>query len=128
MNILIVDDDIFFQNLISIDLLKCGHKVTFADDGRKAISALVKNSDVDAIICDVNMPVLTGPSFILSLKQIYSKKIPAIIIVSATKDGEAFMKKIDIPHDYYFEKPVDIAGLNEALTAISLGLVKSISA
>jgi chemotaxis family two-component system sensor histidine kinase/response regulator PixL len=119
MNILIVDDDIFFQNLISIDLLKSGHTVTFADDGRQAISKLVQNSKVDAIICDVNMPVLTGPSFILSLKQIYPKKIPAIIIVSATKDGEAFMNKIDIPHDYYFEKPVNAAGLNNALTAVS---------
>lgn len=118
MNILIVDDDVFFQNLISLDLLKSGHTVTLADEGRKAISIINRNKNFDVIICDVNMPVLTGPALILSLKQIYPKKLPVIIIVSASQDGEAFMHKIEIPHDYYFEKPVDMAALNKVLSAI----------
>ncbi len=120
MNILLVDDDVFFQNMISFDLLKSGHTVTIADEGQKAISILTQNSHFDVIICDVNMPVLTGPSLILSLKQIYPKKLPVIIIVSASKDGEAFMRKIEIPHDYYLEKPVDTEALNKILNAIAV--------
>ncbi len=118
MNILLVDDDVFFQNMLSFDLLKSGHTLTLADDGRKAMDLLAQNNNVDVIICDVNMPVLSGPSFILSLKQIYHKKLPAMVIVSGSKDGEAFMNKIEIPYDYYLEKPVDINELNKILSEI----------
>jgi CheY-like chemotaxis protein len=119
MNILLVDDDVFFQNLISFDLLQDGHTITIAEDGKKAIDLLNKNPNVDVILCDVYMPVLTGPSFILSLKQIYKKKLPKIIIVSAANEGAAFMKKIEIPHDYYLEKPIHKADLDKILHSIS---------
>jgi CheY-like chemotaxis protein len=115
MNILIVDDDVFFQNIMSYSLSQLSHHVSLAEDGKKAIDLIEKNANIDLIICDINMPVLTGPSFILSIKKFYPKKLPTIVIVSASHDGEAFMKKIEIPHDYYFTKPVDMDAFSKML-------------
>lgn len=118
MNVLVVDDDVFFQNLISHDLLSQGYVVMIAENGQRAIEMIERNKNFDVVICDVNMPILTGPSFILSLKRIFHKQLPTIIIVSASEDGEAFMKKIEIPFDYYFKKPVDMGAFNKALKVI----------
>jgi CheY-like chemotaxis protein len=118
MNILIVDDDVFFQNLISFELQRSGHMVALAEDGKKAMDIVSQNKNLDVIICDINMPVLTGPSFILSLKNFYPHKLPVIIIVSASKDGGDFMNKIEIPHDYYLQKPVDPDELNKILAQL----------
>lgn len=118
MNVLVVDDDVFFQNLISHDLLNQGYVVMIAENGQRAIEMIERNKNFDVVICDVNMPILTGPSFILSLKRIFHKQLPTIIIVSASEDGEAFMKKIEIPFDYYFKKPIDMGAFNKTLKAI----------
>jgi len=118
MNVLVVDDDVFFQNLISHDLLSQGYVVMIAENGQRAIEMIERNKNFDVVICDVNMPILTGPSFILSLKRIFHKQLPTIIIVSASEDGEAFMKKIEIPFDYYFKKPIDMGAFNKALKVI----------
>lgn len=118
MNVLVVDDDVFFQNLISHDLLSQGYVVMIAENGQRAIEMIERNKNFDVVICDVNMPILTGPSFILSLKRIFHKQLPTIIIVSASEDGEAFMKKIEIPFDYYFKKPIDMGTFNKTLKVI----------
>ena len=115
MNILIVDDDVFFQNIMSYSLSQLNHHVSIAQDGKQAIEMIEHNPNIDVIVCDINMPVLTGPSFILSIKRFYPKELPKIVIVSASHDGEAFMKKIDIPHDYYFTKPVDMDAFSKML-------------
>lgn len=93
MNVLVVDDDVFFQNLISHDLLNQGYVVMIAENGQRAIEMIERNKNFDVVICDVNMPILTGPSFILSLKRIFHKQLPTIIIVSASEDGGSLYEK-----------------------------------
>lgn len=107
MNILIVDDDPFLQKSLSFQLLEAGHTVSLASDGKAAIDLIEKNRNVEVLVVDVNMPVLTGPSLILTLKKYFPAKLPLIIIVSGMKEGEEFLKKIDVKHDHYFNKPLD---------------------
>jgi CheY-like chemotaxis protein len=118
MNILIVDDDVFFQNIMSLRLSQLSHQVSMAQDGKQAMEMIEQNANIDLIVCDINMPVLTGPSFIWSIKRFYPKELPKIVIVSSLNDGEAFMKNIDIPHDYYFTKPVDMDAFSKMLEKI----------
>lgn len=107
MNILIVDDDLFLQKSLSFQLLEAGHTVSIAADGKAAIDLIEKNRNIDVLVADINMPVLTGPSLILTLRKYFPSRMPLIIIVSGIKEGEEFLKKIEVKHDHYFTKPLD---------------------
>jgi two-component system, cell cycle sensor histidine kinase and response regulator CckA len=85
MNILIIEDDAMVRKALGHQLLEMSHTISVATNGQEALTLIEKNRQVDLIICDVMMPVLTGPSFLLMLKKYYPVKLPAIIIISGDK-------------------------------------------
>lgn len=112
MNALVIEDDPLVRKALSYHLIEAGHTVSAAVNGQEAIQVIEKHRDIDLIICDVMMPVLTGPSFILMLKNYYPKELPSIIIVSGAKVGEDFLKRIEIPYDHFVSKPIDFSKLS----------------
>ncbi|MES2678813.1 MAG: response regulator [Bacteroidota bacterium] len=118
MNILIIDDDAFVKKALSFNLLEDGHSVTLAGNGEEAISLIEKNQNFDLIFCDVMMPVLTGPTFLLMLKKYFPLGLPAIAIISGVKDGEDFLHKIDINYDFFIKKPINMEYLNKIVKKV----------
>ncbi|HOZ86256.1 MAG TPA: response regulator [Bacteroidia bacterium] len=118
MNILIIDDDIFVKKALSFNLLEDGHSVTLAGNGEEAIALIEKNQNFDLIFCDVMMPVLTGPTFLLMLKKYFPFGLPAIVIISGVKDGEDFLHKIEINYDFFIKKPIDMEYLNKIVKKV----------
>jgi CheY-like chemotaxis protein len=118
MNILIIEDDLMTRKALSHNLLEDGHTVSIAANGQEAISVIEKNRIIDLVICDVMMPVLTGPSFILMLKNYFPKKLPSVIIISGDKVGEDYLKKIEIPYDHFLSKPIDPQELKEVIAKL----------
>ena len=118
MNILIIDDDVFVKKALSFNLLEDGHTVTTAGNGEEAIELIEKNKNFDLIFCDVMMPVLTGPTFLLKLKKYYPQGLPAIVIISGVKDGENFLHTIDIHYDHFISKPIDMLHLNKIVEEV----------
>ena len=116
MKILIIDDDKMIQTSISHTLAKQNHKLIFASNGDNAIDVLDDNRDVDIIICDIMMPEISGPTFILMLKRFFIRELPRIIVISNVKDGEQFLTKLDIKFDCFLTKPIDYLKL-EAIVA-----------
>src|SRR3954470_599144 len=106
MNILIIEDDLMVRKALSHSLLEMGHTVSTSTNGQEAIHVIEKNRAIDLILCDVMMPVLTGPSLILMLKNYFPKNLPAVIIISGDKVGEDYLKKIEIPYDFFLTKPI----------------------
>lgn len=78
--ILIIEDDTFFQNLISKKLVNEGFEVLVASDSRQALSILEEKKP-NLIILDLILPVLDGFG-ILSIvkKDEKTKDIPVIIL------------------------------------------------
>ena len=124
MNTLIIDDDIFLKKALSFNLLELGHTVAIAGNGQEAIEMIEKNKNVDLIFCDVMMPVLTGPGFLLMLKKHFPKDLPCIVIISGVKDGENFLHKIDIQYDYFVKKPIDMPKLRQLVEKINIARKK----
>jgi CheY-like chemotaxis protein len=124
MNILIADDDAFLQKSLSFHLMQAGHHLSVAANGQKALEMLEKNRNIDVIVCDVNMPVLTGPSLILTLKRLFPGRMPKVIVVSGLKEGADFLKKIEIKYDHFFEKPLNYDEFNKVIAAIDSQHVK----
>lgn len=115
MNILIIEDDLMVRKALSHYLLESNHTISVAANGQEALQIVAGNRDIDLIICDVMMPVLTGPSFILMLKNYFPKNLPSVIIISGVKIDEDFLKKIEIPYDHFIPKPIDFSELSRLI-------------
>ncbi len=75
-----------------------------------------KNSDVDLVITDINMPKLNGLEMSQKIKEM-NREIP-IIVLSAHNEEDFFLESIKIGINGYILKPIDIEQL--ALTIYNI--------
>ena len=115
MNILVIEDDHMLRRALGHYLLDIGHTVSACSNGQEALELVKENRNIDVIIVDVLMPVLSGASFILMLKRLFPQGLPRVIIISAVREGEDFVKNLDIPFDHYIQKPIDFEELGEVV-------------
>ena len=69
MNILVVDDSLAMRLIIKKTLREAGydgHDIVEAEDGAKALQA-IKANEPDLVLCDWNMPNMTGPELLQAL-------------------------------------------------------------
>ena len=116
-HVLIVDDDIelvlTYQALLQIH----GYRVSTAGDGAQALK-LVLNSDVDAVLCDLNMPELSGDLFYLETARARPHLLKRFIFVTGNANDPlyaTFLKKVKAP---VLAKPVSIDHLLGKLKAV----------
>lgn len=86
--ILVIDDELFARRVLESALTRMGHEVVLAASAAEGL-ALLQEAPVDAITCDLMMPVETGLDFLRKLKSLPAlREIPVIIITAAgLKDG-----------------------------------------
>ena len=84
--ILVVDDSAPVRQQGGLALTLAGYRVVEAFDGQDGVEKLVANADVSMIICDVNMPRMTGLDFL-------AKVGGAVPVVMLTTEGHADLKK-----------------------------------
>jgi len=80
--VLVIDDDRYIRDLVSLHLANRGYDVAVAEDavvgGRLALAAKPQ-----LIIVDVNMPYLDGPDFVAALKgDPQTSDIPVVFLTS----------------------------------------------
>jgi len=59
LQILVIDDEPAIRQILAASMTRAGHSVEVAASGREALMRLAKG-DVEAALCDINMPDLTG--------------------------------------------------------------------
>jgi DNA-binding response OmpR family regulator len=118
MNILVIEDDHLLKRAIGHYLLDIGHMVSSCSNGQEAIDIIKNNRNFDVLIVDVLMPVLSGASFLLMVRKYFPQGMPYIIVVSAVKKGEEFVKQLDVPYDHYIQKPLDFEDLGELINSL----------
>ncbi len=89
--VLVVDDSAVMRKIIKKNITESGMTVgEFVDagDGKQALEA-VSNNDIDLILCDWNMPNMSGIEFIKSLSTLgLPKKIPVIMVSTEGSDAK----------------------------------------
>ena len=85
--ILIVDDSASLRQVVSIALKGAGYDVIEACDGKDALSKL-NGGKIHLIICDVNMPIMDGITFVKEAKKLPNYKFTPIIMLT-TESQEA---------------------------------------
>jgi DNA-binding NarL/FixJ family response regulator len=112
--ILCIEDDAETAALIAEDLTDRGYRVHIAPDGRAGLAAILK-TDPDLVLCDINMPGMTGFEIMEQLLALAPnlEAVPFIFLTART-DRESELKGRRLGADDYVTKPVDF----EILAAI----------
>lgn len=106
VNILVVEDEIAIQQLVSYNLIKAGYNVVCADTGEEAIECLQKE-DVDCILLDLMLPGISGMEVCKIVKKKSEKggrDLP-IIMLTAKGEEEDIVKGLECGADDYVTKP-----------------------
>jgi DNA-binding response OmpR family regulator len=103
MEVLLVDDNIDYLNLMKDLLFANGFNVTTATDGLEGCEVL-ETSDIDLIISDIKMPTFDGLKLHAFARELERHKHTKFIFVSAYKDVYADMLTLNPACDYFLEK------------------------
>jgi len=119
-NLLIIDDNP--DNLLSISaLLKTlipDCNVLTAETGPKGIE-IAKNSKVDTILLDIQMPIMDGVEVCRILKSDKeTKRIPIIMLTAVATDSKSYAKGLELGADAFFSKPIDKLELSAQVKAM----------
>lgn len=108
-DLLIVDDDLDMADVCADVLRFEGHTVRFARNGNEGLAQIVA-AFPDLIVCDVEMPVLTGPdmAYRVFLHDAGAEKIP-IVLTSGVRDLRQVAERVGTP--YFLGKPFRVADL-----------------
>lgn len=106
LKILIVDDDRTSRTFLKAVLLKRGHAVVEAGNGREAIDVYVLEKP-DLILMDVVMPEMNGYEAATLIKQRSQNNFVPIIFLTALNDDESLVKCVASGGDSFLAKPVN---------------------
>ncbi len=105
MRILVVDDSAAMRRIIISALRAEGFKNYLeAADGKQAWEIL-HNKDVDVVLCDHNMPNMTGTDLLIKLREEENFKTLPFIMITAEADRENVMTAVKAGVSNYIVKP-----------------------
>ena len=102
--ILIIEDEVAIQKILSEPLTFAGYKVTTASDGLEGIN-IFHEQDFDLILLDIMLPKIDGYTVCEIIRQ--ESQIP-IILLTALDTEDAQIKGFDKLADDYITKPFSI--------------------
>lgn len=115
-DVLVVEDDPVFRNMIVGFLKSQGCRVREADNGLEGLRAL-KNGIPDILLCDLAMPIMTGMEFVEEVAMEYPM-LP-IIVISGTGAMKDVAQALRLGVKDFLIKPLDnILILQSAMVSV----------
>lgn len=120
LNILVAEDNLVNQQVISGILRKAGHSVNLSDTGEKALDILSVDFDkVDMLILDMNMPGISGPEVVKTIRFMDTSSSLPVIMLTADATPEAKELSIQAGANVFLTKPIDARVLLEKIAILS---------
>jgi CheY-like chemotaxis protein/HPt (histidine-containing phosphotransfer) domain-containing protein len=120
--ILIVDDSRTVREILRMTLGEAGYKVLMAENGEKAIQYCQEHSEIQLIICDIEMPKVNGFEFLVyHRQQPKSGQIPVVMLTFCSTDREKSLA-MQLGAAAYITKPYlkdDLLAIIQAILARS---------
>lgn len=115
---LVVDDELTMRLTIKNMLSRMGFKnVVLAENGKKALE-LIKLSKFDIVICDVNMPEMTGIELFKTVRENKKYEDLSFIFVTAEARREVVARVAETAANEYIIKPFVMATLEDKMLKI----------
>jgi osomolarity two-component system sensor histidine kinase NIK1 len=123
LNILLVEDNLLNQRIVTFSLKKYNHEVVIANNGIEAIEHF-REKKFDVILMDIMMPVMDGLEATVKIREIESesqieKRTPIIALTANTMDNDRD-KCISYGMDEFMSKPFDIEKLNSIFNELKI--------
>lgn len=118
MNILLVEDNILNQKVVSFNLKKFNYTVTAARNGTEALDA-VNNQTFNLILMDLMLPGMNGYEITTEIRKMENKQgihpgVPIIAITANTLDNDR-EKCLEVGMNDYLSKPFTAEQLIEKI-------------
>src|SRR5574341_563253 len=116
--VLLIDDNVDMQKMLSVVLKKQGHEVVNADRGQQGIE-LATSQPFNVVVLDVMMPDMNGYDVCRILRADPRTRDTPIIILTARAQPVDHQAALDAGADAYLAKPVDITDLHNKIQEFS---------
>jgi DNA-binding response OmpR family regulator len=109
--ILIIEDEVDLRDTIAAILTISDFDVCTAHDGKSGIDMVMKEKP-DLIICDVNMPTMSGFDVLIELKKKFTDDtMPIFLFLTASVQEDDIAKGMKLGANDYIMKPFDVDSL-----------------
>jgi|GEM_PF-2123193 len=105
LRILLVEDNLMNQKIVSKMLLLHNNQCTLANNGLEAVKA-VEDNDFDLIFMDCQMPIMDGYESTRKIRVLERRHLPIIAMTANAMEGDR-QKCLDAGMDDYLSKPID---------------------
>lgn len=103
--LLIVDDSISVVNSLQTILSLSGYSVDSAFNGSDALRKIYRQ-DYDLVICDIEMPGLTGLEFLERVRKEFDRSLD-VILMTGYMEHDYFIEAIRLGANDFIRKPID---------------------
>ena len=111
--VLLIDDNIVTQEMMSMALAAGGYRVATASNGADALERLRDYERPSLILLDLSMPVMDGCAFCRQRQQ--DQALAAIPIVVLSAAGDVAEQASSLGAKTFLRKPVDLIDLLDAV-------------
>lgn len=123
LNILLVEDNLLNQRIVTFSLKRFNHEVVIANNGVEALEQF-RSRKFDVILMDIMMPVMDGLEATVKIREIENslnteKRTPIIALTANTMDNDR-EKCISYGMDEFMAKPFDIEKLNSIFEELNI--------
>lgn len=117
VKILVVDDEVSLQSII-LQLFKLPIKnremeFSFAVNGMEALEKLKKDSHIDIILTDINMPIMDGLTLLSNIGDL--KQLYRAVVISAYGDLANIRSAMNRGACDFIPKPIDLKDLEDTI-------------
>jgi two-component system, chemotaxis family, chemotaxis protein CheY len=116
--VLVIDDSNLIHQMYRMVLMRYRCKIIHAQNGQDAMEKLTKDSDVNLILVDINMPVMNGLDFIRKIKETGKYEHIPIVIVSTEGREEDTQRGIALGARGYVKKPFQPSELHALIDTL----------
>ena len=123
LSILLVEDNVLNQRIVTFGLKKYNHEVSIANNGKEALD-MFKKGKFDVILMDIMMPVMDGLEATLKIREYensnnHPEQTPIIAITANTMDNDR-EKCLSYGMNEFMAKPFDVEKLKQIFEDLSI--------
>lgn len=123
LNILLVEDNLLNQRIVTFSLKRFNHEVVIANNGVEALEQF-RSRKFDVILMDIMMPLMDGLEATVKIREIENslnteKRTPIIALTANTMDNDR-EKCLSYGMDEFMAKPFDIEKLNSIFGELNI--------
>ncbi|MBC7455463.1 MAG: response regulator [Massilia sp.] len=120
--ILLIEDNIDANDVLTLLLQTEGHSVTSCFDGPSGLRAGL-NQPFDVVLCDIGLPGMDGYQVVSALRAALVGALPCFVATSGYRKTDQPERATEAGFDHYLVKPVSMIALSRIIAAHASALV-----